>query len=86
MNIWIHHVWSLRTASTNTWTSQQDILHALLNFATTSAIPIPIMVCSRQESQIITMFSAIQMSALLFKILVDHEHSLRDDIDLYFGN
>jgi len=44
------------------------------------------MVCSRQESQIITMFSAIQMSALLFKILVDHEHSLRDDIDLYFGN
>jgi len=63
--------------------SQRDILNALLHFATTSTIQIRVLVCSRQESHIITMFSAIQMNALLFKILLDREYSSMRDIALY---
>jgi len=63
--------------------SQRDILDVLLYFATTSPIAIRILVCSRQESQIVTMFSTIRMSATLFKILLDTDYSSLHDIDLY---
>ena len=63
--------------------SQHDILDSLFHFATTSVIPIRILVCSRKESQIVTMFNAIKMRTLLFKILLDNEISSWDDIKIY---
>jgi len=64
--------------------SQRDTLDELLYLATTSPIPVRILVCSRQESHIVTMFSAISMSALLFKIFLDNKYSSMEDIKLYF--
>ena len=64
--------------------SQRDLLDVLLFFATMSAIPIRILVCSRPESHIVAMFSAIRMSGFLFQILLDHQYSSWDDIEFYF--
>ena len=66
--------------------SQRDILDVLLSFATMSPIPIRILVCSRKENHIVTMFSAIKMSALLFTILLDDQYSSRDDIEHYLNH
>ena len=63
--------------------SQQDILDSLFHFANTSAIPIRILVCSRKESHLVTMFSDINLHVALFKILLDHEYSSMHDISLY---
>jgi len=63
--------------------SQQDILDALFSLSTPSAIRIRVLVCSRNESHIVAMFSAIQISNLLFKILLDNIYSSREDIELY---
>ena len=64
--------------------TQQDILDALFSLATTpSAIRIRVLVCSCQESHIVTMFRANKISGLLFKILLDDEYSSKQDIELY---
>ena len=63
--------------------SQQDILDTFIAFANTSAIPIRVLVCSRQESHIVTTFGAIQSSYLLFKILLDNDYRSIWDIELY---
>jgi len=63
--------------------SQRDLLDALLSFATMSAIKIHVLVCSRQESHIVAMFSVIRSKGLLFKILLDDDYTSRRDIDLY---
>ena len=63
--------------------SQRDILDVLFYFATASSIRIRVLVCSRRESQIVTMFNATRMSALLFKIILDDEYNSEDDIELY---
>jgi len=62
---------------------QRDILHALLYLATMSSIPIRVLVGSRRESHIVTIFSAIRMNITLFKILLDNDYSSMDDIELY---
>ena len=63
--------------------SQRDILDVLFYFAATSSIPIRVLVCSRQESHIVTMFSGAKIHALLFKILLDNQYSSMEDIELY---
>jgi len=63
--------------------TQQDIFDALRFLATQSAIRIRLLVCSRQENHIVTMFSGIQEHKLLFKILLDNEYSSKQDIALY---
>jgi len=63
--------------------SQREILDALFYFASASSFPIRVLVCSRRESQIVTMFNATRMSALLFKIILDDEYNSEDDIELY---
>ena len=62
---------------------QRDILHVLLYLATASSIPIRVLVCSRRENHIVTIFSAIRISNTLFKILLDDDYSSMDDIELY---
>jgi len=63
--------------------TQQDIFDALFSLSTPSAIRIRVLVCRRKESHIVSMFSTIQMSNMLFKIFLHNDYSSRKDIELY---